>query len=202
MTRLRSLIAVLVLTLGLSGCDYFKNVVFDSAPPVPPPHPKHDLVIKAGKAYYNRTFIGPGVSVEVWKRLFGAPSSKDSTAAYWTNLGLSALLGRKPGQPPDTVTTLEVSVEVFPKVDPSDLRKAFPGRVLLDGAPLYQGVKLLYVGQYFSNRACTAPGGGSGFGKSPLPGYYDCSTPTYLYTLKVYEEGRASFVRRLAINLH
>jgi hypothetical protein len=199
MTRLRSLIAALGLAAGVAGCDYMKNVVFDSAPPVPPPHAEHDLVIKDGKAYYNKTFIGPGVSVDVWKRLFGAPSSENPTAAYWTDMGLSAFLAHKPEQRPKMVSSLEVALEVFPKADPNDLDKAFPGRVLLDGAPLYKGVKMLYVNQYFRNDACKPPGGGVGLHESGLPGHYECFTPTYTYWLKVYQERRAVFVRRLHV---
>jgi hypothetical protein len=197
--ELRSRIAAVTLALCASSCDWLKNEVFDFAPPIPSPHPKYDLIVDHGKAYYNGTFIGPGVSVDVWKRALGPPSTDGATAAVWTNLGLMALLARKPGEAPGTVSSFRVAVEVFPEVDPAEMKKAFPGRVMLDGTPLYKGVKMIHVNQFFRNDACKPPGGGGGFNESALPGHYECSTPTYLYSLKVYEERRATFVRYLAV---
>jgi hypothetical protein len=198
--KLRSVVSLVGLGLALSGCDWLKKDVLELPPPHPPRHPKHDLVIKDGKGYYNGTFIGPGVHVAEWKRLFGAPSTDGSSLAAWTNLGLRALLARKPGQAPGTVSSFEVAVEVFPAADPHDFKRAFPGRVLLDEAPLYKGVKMVHVNQFFRNEACEPPGGGVRFGESALPGHYECSTPAYTYWLDIYQERRSEFVRRLAID--
>lgn len=199
MSAFRLLVTIAGLCLALSGCDWLKRDVLELPPPHPAPHPQHDLVIQDGKAFYNGTFIGPGVHVDVWRRLFGSPSAADSTGATWTNLGLSARLARKPGQAPGTVSSFEVAVEVFPKVDGHGWKRAFPGRVLLDEAPLYKGVKMVHVGQFFRNDACVPPGGGRGFNESALPGHYECSTPTFTYWLRVYQERRSVFVRSLSI---
>jgi hypothetical protein len=176
-----------------------KRDVLDLPPPHPARHPQHDLVIEEGKAYYNGTFIGPGLNVAVWERLFGPPSAQDSTGATWTNLGLSALLARKPGQAPGTVSSFEVALEVFPAAEPNTWKRAFPGRVLLDDAPLYKGVKMVHVNQFFRNPACEPPGGGVRFDESALPGHYECSTATYSYFLRVYQERRSVFVRQLSV---
>ena len=196
---LLSVVTFVVLCLALSGCDWLKRDVLELPPPHPEPHPQHDLIIRDGKGYYNGAFIGPGVDVGVWKRLFGPPSAEDSTGATWSNLGLSALLARQRGQAPGTVSSFEVAVEVFPAVEPHGWKRAFPGRILLDQAPLYKGVKLVHVNQFLRNDACEPPGGGARFDESALPGHYECSTATYSYFLRVYQERRSVFVRQLSV---
>lgn len=173
--------------LALCACD--------EAPPVPPPHPKHDIVIERGIVHYNKVALGPGVPLQRWIDRFGPPSRQELGWAYWDALGLTVGASTAKSQAaPNCVRLL-----FEPAID-GKKQRAFPGRVLLEGAPLYRDVHVNHVNRRM-RLTCSQFPKSAHFAKSGLPGYYECKTdsPPRSYWLRVYVKDRELMASELEL---
>ena len=189
---------LLVAPLLACGCDSLKRDPH-GASPLPQPHPRHDLVITDGKGVYNGALLGPGVPLDSWKRLLGAPSRASGPTAIWDDHGLVAYLDHGLVTGPGNVTGFRVCVE--PLVDDiadADPKKPFPGRVVLDGVALAAGTQVKDVNERLKS-SCHPPGGGAHFGPMALPHHHACEADAYRYSLGLHETDPALRVRCLAV---
>jgi hypothetical protein len=176
----------LALATLLLGCD--------DAPAIPPPHPKHDLVIERGSARYNGKLLPLGAPLERWVSVLG-PYERVGRLARWGRLGLFAREQLDPNRPA-YVSCLLVE---FDRPSKWGMAHPFPGRILLDGAPLFPGIELNHINQ-LKKFACTDFGHAPGFRKSPIPGGgYMCNTdvPPRSYDLDTHGRGHIAYASRL-----
>jgi len=198
MRLFQALIPLLVASLLACACDWLQRNP-DRAPPLPPPHPQHDLVITEGRGTYNGTHLGPGVALHAWKRLLGPPSRASGPTAIWDDLGLVAYVDHGLVAGPGNVTGFRVCVE--PLVDDiadADPKKPFPGRVVLDGVALAAGTQVKDVNERLRS-SCRPPGGGAHFGPMGLPHHHACEAEAYHYSLGLHETDPALRIRCLAV---
>jgi hypothetical protein len=192
------MIPLLVASLLACGCDWLKRDP-EAGPPEPPPHPRHDLVITEGRGAYDGAPLGPGVALDSWKRLLGAPSRASGPTAIWDDLGLVAFLDHGLVAGAGIVTGFRVCVEpVVDDIADADPRKPFPGRIVLDGVALSAGTHVKDVNERLRS-SCRPPGGGVHFGPMGLPHHHACEADAYRYSLGLHETDPALRVRCLAV---
>lgn len=187
-------VVVVSIALCSSGCDVIKFIL--GPPPIPPKHPTHDLVIEGGVAKFNGTPIAPDVPMSKWIELFGKPDREQPAWLVWDSLGLKAGPPERVGAKTDPlVKCLTVTVKPYREGSP---KQAFPGRILMGGAALYNGVPLAFVDQQWDTD-CVGIGGTS-FSERPL-GNYACETknPPRYYSLTVEARDWSLYVIELEV---
>lgn len=183
--RAGALASVVAGLSALAGCQ-------DPLPAVPPPHPKHDLLIEGGVARYNGKSLGPGVPLDDWVAILGPPD-RTQGHTYWDALGLVA------SEEKGTVIGLTVLIQVEPwmvdlrQVSITPATQAFPGRALLDGAPLVKGTRVDLIERQTKLSCNEDSVHGVGFRNDSLLGHsssYSCYTkkPARFYYLRDHSE--------------
>lgn len=203
------------LLLGAAGCD-------DPLPAVPPPHAKHDLVIEGGVVRYNGKALGPGLPMDAAIEALGQPSRSDYEAAIWDSLGLKLsreFLPEAQRDPEKLAPATCVSVQFdkrsrigFPEDQegnplgfPSSATQLFPGRILFEGAPLFQGARVDQINRQVKVE-CHDPTTGSGFRAQGLglrspERTYRCAVqrPPRIYWLDTFPQDRKNYAVQLGV---
>ncbi len=171
--------------------------VCDEAPPLPPPHPEHDLVIENDVIRYNGKRLEPGSRMKEWIAVLGPPDRAKESWVVWDSIGIAvsteelverwADLGEVPS------SCLHVFFETSRDNDP---KSAYTGRLLLDGAAFYTGVKLQYIHQQTHLRCVTGP---HGFYEGGLPNTRFCRTDRWTYSVGIYTAEQAYWVKHLQV---
>lgn len=183
-----------LFSLGMPSCKALKSI-FEEPPPLPDKHPTHDLVIEQGVARFNGTPIAPGVPLSRWVELLGEPDRVAGQYHLWDRIGLGAASIDQSSDEKPTKLMVDCMVVVY-RPSETFTRGAFPGRTLMEGAALYDGVHVGFVNRQFQ-RKCE--GTGLGFIQSALPGSYVCRTeePRRTYEFRVDIEESSAKVRWL-----
>lgn len=149
-------------------------------------------MIEGGVAKFNGTPIAPDVPLSKWIELFGKPDRREPAWWVWDSLGLKAGLPVDSAASPDPLIRC-LTVIFTPSAESP--KKAFPGRTLMEGAALYDGVPLSFVGRQW-NTDCID--GGRSFSLRPL-GNHGCMTrdPPRNYALSVVARDWSKWVTEL-----
>lgn len=188
------MVLLVLLLVSTPSCKALKHI-FEEPPPLPDKHPTHDLIIEHGVARFNGTPIAPGVPLSRWVELLGEPDRVDGQYHLWDRVGLGAASIDQSSNEVRTNLMVDCMIVVY---RPSQIftHDAFPGRTLMEGAALYDGVSVGFVNRQFQ-RKCK--GAGYGFVESVLPGSYVCRTedPRRTYEFRVDIEDYAAQIRWL-----
>jgi hypothetical protein len=210
--RVPSALLALAVSFSVAACE-------DPLPPIPPPHPKHDLLIEGGMFRYNGTPLGPGVPSQVWLDRLGPPERVGVSMWFWDSLGLAVGAGMGPPTPAAITTCVTVLFEIQPwmisatddlpgfepKGFPVPATKTFPGRILLEGAPLFKKVQPQHINQRMKLE-CYSSTRGAGFRGPPSFSVHSLETheckpqePPRSYFLSTYLEKRKRYATELTV---
>src|SRR5688500_13201109 len=192
----RSIRTTLLCALGIGAvsCKLLERI-FEEPPPLPAKHPTRDLVIERGVASFNGKRIAPGVPLSRWVELLGEPDRVKGRYHLWDRLGLGAASIDQASNEVRPKLIVDCLVVVFrpPEVFTSGV---FSGRVLMEGAPLYDGAKISFINRQFKP---TCENAVAGFVEAMPPGSYVCRTaePRVSYELRVDVYDNDAWVRWL-----